>query len=67
MTRIQLVEPENAPEVSQEYVEEGKQMTGGKVINYFKQMSVSPASFKRYRTCQDRSRAVPSIGRCRSQ
>ncbi len=48
MPRIQPVEPENAPEVSQQYVEAGKQMTGGQVINYFKQMSVSPTSFKAY-------------------
>ncbi len=48
MTRMQLVEPHNAPEVSKEYVEVGKQMTGGQVINFFKQMSVSPASFKGY-------------------
>jgi len=48
MPRIQPVEPENAPEVSQEYVEAGKQMTGGEVINFFKQMSVSPTSFKGY-------------------
>jgi hypothetical protein len=44
--RIQPVEPQNAPEVSEEYIEVGKQMTGGEVINYFKRMSVSPASFK---------------------
>ena len=48
MPRIELVEPQNAPEVSQEYVEAGKQMSGGEVINFFKQMSVSPASFKGY-------------------
>jgi uncharacterized peroxidase-related enzyme len=48
MPRIQPVEPHDAPQVSQEYVEAGKQMTGGEVINYFKQMSVSPASFKGY-------------------
>jgi AhpD family alkylhydroperoxidase len=45
---IQPLEPHNASEVSQQYVEAGKQMTGGEVINYFKQMSVSPASFKGY-------------------
>ena len=48
MPRIELVEPQNAPEVSQEYVEAGKQMSGGEVINFFKQMSVSPTSFKAY-------------------
>ncbi len=48
MPRIQPLEPQNAPEVSQEYVEAGKQMSGGEVINFFKQMSVSPASFKGY-------------------
>ena len=33
MPRIQPVEPHDAPQVSQEYVEAGKQMTGGEVIN----------------------------------
>ena len=48
MPRIQPIEPENAPQESQEYVEAGKEMTGGEVINYFRQMSVSPKSFKGY-------------------
>lgn len=48
MPRIQPVEPENAPQESREYVEAGKEQTGGQVINYFKQMSVSPKSFKGY-------------------
>ncbi|MBA4117204.1 MAG: hypothetical protein H0X71_12430 [Rubrobacter sp.] len=48
MPRIQPIEPENASEVSQQYVEAGKQGTGGEVINFFKQMSVAPAAFKGY-------------------
>lgn len=48
MPRIQPIEPEDAPPVSQEYVEKGKANTGGKVINFYRQMSVSPASFKAY-------------------
>lgn len=48
MPRVQPVEPEDAPQGSQEYIEKGKQQTGGQVINFFKQMSVSPASFKAY-------------------
>lgn len=48
MPRIRPVEPEDAPQGSQEYIEMGKGKTGGEVINFFKQMSVSPASFKAY-------------------
>ena len=48
MPRIQPIEPENASEVSQQYVEAGKEQTGGEVINFFKQMSVSPTTFKAY-------------------
>ena len=48
MPRIQPVEPEDAPRGSQKYIEMGKKQTGGQVINFFKQMSVSPASFKAY-------------------
>ena len=48
MPRIQPVEPEDAPPSAQEYIKKGKQQTGGQVINFFKQMSVSPASFKAY-------------------
>jgi alkylhydroperoxidase family enzyme len=46
--RIQPVEPENAPPQSQQLVEAGKQNTGGQVINFFRQMSVSPTSFQAY-------------------
>jgi hypothetical protein len=46
--RIQPVEPENAPEAAQPLIEAGKQQTGGEVINFFKQMSVSPTTFKAY-------------------
>ena len=48
MPRIQPVEPENAPEAAQPLIEAGKEQTGGEVINFFKQMSVSPTSFKAY-------------------
>ena len=48
MPRIRPVEPEDAPQGSLEYIEKGKQQTGGQVINFFKQMSVSPASFQAY-------------------
>jgi hypothetical protein len=43
-----MVEPENAPEAAQPLIEAGKQQTGGEVINFFKQMSVSPTTFKAY-------------------
>lgn len=48
MPRIQPVEPQNAPEAAQLLIEAGKQQTGGQVINFFKQMSVSPTTFKAY-------------------
>lgn len=48
MPRIQPVEPENAPEAAQPLIEAGKQKAGGTVINFFKQMSVSPTTFKAY-------------------
>ncbi len=48
MSRIQPMEPEDAPQGSRKYIEKGKQQTDGQVINFFKQMSVSPASFKAY-------------------
>ena len=48
MPRIRPVEPEDAPQGSQEFIEKGKRQTGGQVINFFKQMSVSPTSFKAY-------------------
>jgi hypothetical protein len=47
MPRIQPVEPDNAPEQSRELMEQGEQATG-QMLNYFKQMAVSPASFKAY-------------------
>lgn len=53
MPRIQPIEPENAPEVSQQYVEAGKEQTGGQVINFFKQMSAAPAVFKGYMDLAD--------------
>ena len=48
MPRIEPVSPENAPEESKPLIEQSKQMTGGEVINFFKQMSVSPKSMKGY-------------------
>lgn len=48
MPRIEPVAPENAPEESKPLIEQGKQITGGEVINFFKQMAVSPKSFKGY-------------------
>ena len=48
MPRIEPVEPDNAPEESQPLIEQSKQMTGGEVINFFKQMAVSPKSMKSY-------------------
>jgi alkylhydroperoxidase family enzyme len=47
MPRIQPVEPDNAPEQSRELMEQGEQ-AAGQMLNYFKQMPVSPASFKAY-------------------
>jgi hypothetical protein len=47
MPRIQPVEPENAPEASQPLMEQGEQAMG-QMLNFFKQMAVSPASFKAY-------------------
>jgi alkylhydroperoxidase family enzyme len=48
MPRIQPIEPENAPDAAQPLIEAGKKQTGGQVINFFKQLSVSPATFKAY-------------------
>jgi hypothetical protein len=47
MPRIQPVEPDNAPDQSRELMEQGEQATG-QMLNHFKQMAVSPASFKAY-------------------
>jgi uncharacterized peroxidase-related enzyme len=45
--RIQPLEPENAPEQTRQLMEQGEQATG-QMLNFFKQMAVSPASFKAY-------------------
>ena len=45
--RIQPLEPDDAPEQSRELMEQGEQAVG-QMVNYFKQMAVSPASFKAY-------------------
>jgi alkylhydroperoxidase family enzyme len=47
MPRIQPVEPENAPEESRPLMEQGEQEVG-QMLNFFKQMAISPASFKAY-------------------
>lgn len=47
MPRIQPVEPENAPEASRPLMEQGEQAMG-QMLNFFKQMAISPASFQAY-------------------
>ena len=42
--RIQSVDPENAPEESCPLMERGEQEIG-QMLNFFKQMALSPASF----------------------
>ncbi len=48
MPRTHAVEPENAPEKSKPLIEQAKQVSGGKVVNFHRQMAVSPAAFKGY-------------------
>ena len=48
MPRIQPVEPERAPEESKPLIEQGKKSAGGQDLNFFRQMAVSPKSFKGY-------------------
>ena len=45
MPRIQPLEPNDAPEQSRQLMEQGEQAMG-QMMNYFKQMAVSPASFQ---------------------
>jgi alkylhydroperoxidase family enzyme len=47
MPRIQPLEPDDAPEQSRDLMEQGEQAVG-QMLNYFKQMAVSPASFRAY-------------------
>lgn len=47
MPRIQPLEQDDAPEQSRELMEQGEQ-AAGQMFNFFKQMAVSPASFKAY-------------------
>lgn len=47
MPRIQPVEKENAPQESRPLMEAGEQSVG-KMLNFFKQLAVSPASLKAY-------------------
>ena len=52
MPRIQPVEPENAPEASQPLMEQGEQAMG-QMLNFFKQLAVSPASFQAYMSFEE--------------
>jgi alkylhydroperoxidase family enzyme len=45
MPRIQPVEPEDAAQESRQLMEQGEQAFG-QMLNFLKQMAVSPASFK---------------------
>lgn len=45
MPRIEPVEPENAPEASRPLMEQGEQAFG-QMLNFLKQMAVSPASLQ---------------------
>jgi alkylhydroperoxidase family enzyme len=45
MPRIQPLESDDAPEQSRQLMEQGEQAMG-QMMNYFKQMAVSPASFQ---------------------
>src|SRR3954453_9658884 len=47
MPRIQPLEPEDAPEQARQLMEQGEQAMG-QMLNFFKQMAVSPASFQAY-------------------
>jgi len=62
MPRIQPVEPDNAPEQSRELMEQGEQ-AAGQMLNYFKQMAVSPASFKAYMEFEGALQGAPSARR----
>ncbi len=47
MPRIQPIESQEAPEQSRQLMEQGEQEMG-QMLNFFKQMAVSPASFQAY-------------------
>jgi alkylhydroperoxidase family enzyme len=47
MLRIQPLESDEAPQQSRQLMEQGEQ-TMGQMLNIFKQMAVSPASFQAY-------------------
>lgn len=47
MPRIQPVEKDSAPEASRPLMEAGEQSIG-KMLNFFKQVAVSPATLKAY-------------------
>ena len=47
MPRIQPLERDDAPEQSRELMDQGEQ-AAGQMLNYFKQMAVSPTSFKAF-------------------
>jgi len=48
MPRIQPVEPENAPEAAKPLIEQAKEAADGQVLNFHREMSNSPTSFKAY-------------------
>lgn len=48
MPRITPLAPDNAPAQAQSLIEQSKQLTGGAVLNVFRQMSVSPTTFEGY-------------------
>lgn len=48
MPRITPRDPDNAPAEAQPLIERGKQMSGGPVLNYFRELSVSPTAFQGY-------------------
>ena len=47
MPRIQPLEPDEAPQQSRQLMEQGEQ-TMGQMLNFFKQMAISPVSFQAY-------------------
>jgi alkylhydroperoxidase family enzyme len=48
LPRIEPVDENNMPEASKPLMEQAKQTTGGKVVNYFAEMANSPAAFEAY-------------------
>lgn len=48
MPRIEPADANNLPQASRPLMEQAKGVTGGQVIEFFKQMAVSPAAFEGY-------------------